>query len=80
MIYYENSVIKDFQHLCDLRNKIQKLAYVYKVELVIWIETIELCPHLFLIQNNYTLNQIFLETTSAALMIGYAVGGAVTNG
>ena len=43
------SVIKDFNHLCKLRDIILEMPYVDKVELGMWIETMELCPHYFLI-------------------------------
>ena len=43
------SVIKDFNHLCKLRDIILIMPYVDKVELGMWIETMELCPHYFLI-------------------------------
>jgi DNA-binding Lrp family transcriptional regulator len=43
------SVIKNFKHLCELRNSILEMPYVEKVELGMWIETMELCPYYFLI-------------------------------
>jgi len=43
------SVIKDFQHLCDLRDIILEMPYVDKVEVGMWIKTMELCPHYFII-------------------------------
>jgi len=43
------SVIKNFQHLCKLRDTILEMPYVDKVELGMWIETMELCPYYFLI-------------------------------
>lgn len=43
------SVIKDFQHLCHLRDTILEMPFVDKVELGMWIETMELSPHYFII-------------------------------
>lgn len=43
------SVIKDFQHLCALRDIILEMPYVDKVEVGMWIKTMELCPHYFII-------------------------------
>jgi DNA-binding Lrp family transcriptional regulator len=43
------SVVKDFHHLCGLRDTILEMPYVEKVEVGMWIETMELCPHYFLI-------------------------------
>lgn len=43
------SVIRDFQHLCDLRDTILEMPFVDKVELGMWIETMELTPHYFII-------------------------------
>ena len=43
------SVVKDFPHLCGLRDTILEMPYVEKVEVGMWIETMELCPHYFLI-------------------------------
>ncbi|MBE3121571.1 MAG: Lrp/AsnC family transcriptional regulator [Thermoplasmata archaeon] len=43
------SVVKDFPHLCRLRDTILEMPYVEKVEVGMWIETMELCPHYFLI-------------------------------
>lgn len=43
------SVIKDFDHLCDLRDTILEMPFVDKVELGMWIKTMELSPHYFLI-------------------------------
>jgi DNA-binding Lrp family transcriptional regulator len=43
------SVIKDFQHLCDLRDTILEMPFVDKVELGMWIGTMELSPHYFII-------------------------------
>jgi Lrp/AsnC family transcriptional regulator for asnA, asnC and gidA len=42
-------VIKNFQHLCKLRDIILEMPYVEKVEVGMWIKTMELCPHYFLI-------------------------------
>ncbi|MBE3136505.1 MAG: Lrp/AsnC family transcriptional regulator [Thermoplasmata archaeon] len=42
-------VVKDFPHLCRLRDTILEMPYVEKVEVGMWIETMELCPHYFLI-------------------------------
>jgi len=41
--------VKDFHHLCGLRDTILEMPYVEKVEVGMWIETMELCPHYFLI-------------------------------
>jgi Lrp/AsnC family leucine-responsive transcriptional regulator len=43
------SVIKDFQHLCKLRDTILEMPYVDKAEMGMWIKTMELCPHYFII-------------------------------
>ena len=43
------SVIKNFQHLCKLRDSILEMPYVKTVEVSMWIKTMELCPHYFLI-------------------------------
>ncbi len=43
------SVVKDFLHLCGLRDTILEMPYVEKVEVGMWIETMNLCPHYFLI-------------------------------
>ncbi len=43
------SVIKNFPHLCKLRDNILEMPYVEKVEVGMWIKTMELCPHYFLI-------------------------------
>ena len=43
------SVVKNFQHLCKLRDIILDMPYVEKVEIGMWIKTMELCPHYFLI-------------------------------
>jgi Lrp/AsnC family transcriptional regulator for asnA, asnC and gidA len=42
-------VIKNFKHLCDIRENILEMPYVEKVETSTWINTIELCPYYFLI-------------------------------
>ena len=42
-------VVKSFQHLCELRENILEMPYVEKVETGMWINTMELCPHYFLI-------------------------------
>ena len=43
------SVIKDFEHLCDLRDTMLEMPFVDKVELGMWIKTMEMSPHYFLI-------------------------------
>ena len=43
------SVIKNFQHLCKLRDSILEMPYVEDVRVGMWIETMELCPYYFLI-------------------------------
>jgi DNA-binding Lrp family transcriptional regulator len=43
------SVIKDFQHLCDVRDTILEMPFVDKVELGMWIGTMELSSHYFII-------------------------------
>ena len=43
------SVIKNFHHLCELRDNILEMPYVDKVEVGMWIKTMKLCPHLFII-------------------------------
>lgn len=43
------SVIKNFPHLCKLRDTILEMPYVEKVELGMWIKTLKLCPQYFLI-------------------------------
>ena len=43
------AVIKDFQHLCKLRDTILEMPYVKKVEIGMWMQTMKLCPHHFLI-------------------------------
>ena len=43
------SVIKNFQHLCKIRDNVLEMPYVEKVEVGMWIKTMELCPHYFLI-------------------------------
>ena len=42
-------VVKSFQHLCELRENILEMPYVEKVETGMWVNTMELCPHYFLI-------------------------------
>jgi len=42
-------VVKNFQHLCELREIILEMPYVEKVETSMWINTMELCPYYFLI-------------------------------
>jgi Lrp/AsnC family transcriptional regulator for asnA, asnC and gidA len=42
-------VVKNFQHLCELREHILEMSYVEKVETSLWINTMELCPHYFII-------------------------------
>jgi len=42
-------VVKSFQHLCELREQILEMSYVEKVETSMWINTMELCPHYFII-------------------------------
>lgn len=43
------SVIKDFKHLCRLRDIILEMPYVDKVEVGLWIENMQLCPKYFII-------------------------------
>lgn len=43
------SVIKDFDHLCSLRDTILEMPFVDKIELGMWIKTMEMSPHYFLI-------------------------------
>lgn len=43
------SVIKDFDHLCILRDTILEMPFVDKVELGMWIKTMEMSPQYFLI-------------------------------
>jgi len=43
------SVIKNFQHLCTLRDTILEMPYVEKVDVGMWMTNMKLCPHLFLI-------------------------------
>lgn len=43
------SVVKNFKHLCKLRDTILEMPYVEKVEIGMWIETMEICSHYFLI-------------------------------
>ena len=42
-------VVKNFQHLCELRDYILEMPHVEKVETSTWISTMKLCPHYFLI-------------------------------
>lgn len=42
-------VVKNFPHLCSLRDNILEMPYVEKVEVGMWIKTLEICPHYFLI-------------------------------
>lgn len=42
-------VMKNFKHLCELREQILEMPYVEKVETSTWINTMELCPYYFLI-------------------------------
>jgi len=43
------SVVKNFQHLCDLRETILEMPYVERVEIGMWVKTMELSPQYFLI-------------------------------
>ena len=43
------SVVRNFQHLCDLRDVILEMPYVESVEIGMWVKTMELSPHYFLI-------------------------------
>ncbi|MCU0850162.1 MAG: Lrp/AsnC family transcriptional regulator [Candidatus Thermoplasmatota archaeon] len=43
------SVVKNFEHLCTLRDTILGMPYVEQVDLGMWIQTMEICPHYFLI-------------------------------
>lgn len=43
------SVIRDFEHLCNLRDTILEMPYVDKVEVGMWIKTMKLCPYHFII-------------------------------
>jgi Lrp/AsnC family transcriptional regulator for asnA, asnC and gidA len=43
------SVIKDMPHLWKLRDAILEMPYVEKMEVGIWIETMRLLPHFFII-------------------------------
>jgi len=43
------SVIKNFQHLCELRDIILEMPYVESVKIGTWVNTMELSPHYFLI-------------------------------
>lgn len=42
-------VVKNFKHLCELRDDILEMPYVEKVETSTWVNTMELCPYYFLI-------------------------------
>jgi len=42
-------VVKNYQHLCELREHILEMSYVEKVETSMWINTMKLCPRYFLI-------------------------------
>ena len=43
------SVVKDMPHLWRLRDTILEMPYVEKMEIGIWIETMKLLPHFFII-------------------------------
>lgn len=43
------SVVKNFEHLYTLRDTILGMPYVEQVDLGMWIQTMEICPHYFLI-------------------------------
>ena len=43
------SVVKDMSHLWKLRDTILEMPYVEKMEVGIWIETMRLLPHFFII-------------------------------
>ena len=43
------SVARNFQHLCDLRDTILEMPYVERVEIGMWVKTMELSPQYFLI-------------------------------
>jgi DNA-binding Lrp family transcriptional regulator len=43
------SVVKDMRHLWKLRDAILEMPYVEKMEVGIWIETMRLLPHYFVI-------------------------------
>jgi DNA-binding Lrp family transcriptional regulator len=43
------SVVKDMPHLWKLRDTILEMPYVEKMEVGIWIETMRLLPHFFII-------------------------------
>lgn len=43
------SVIKDFKHLCHLRDVIFDMPHVDKVEVGMWVQTMKLCPRYFII-------------------------------
>ena len=42
-------VLKNFQHLCELREIILEMPYVENITTSMWINTMELCPYYFLI-------------------------------
>lgn len=43
------SVVKDMPHLWKLRDTVLEMPYVEKMEVGIWIETMRLLPHFFII-------------------------------
>jgi Lrp/AsnC family transcriptional regulator for asnA, asnC and gidA len=43
------SVIKNFQHLCELRDTILEMPYIDSVKTGIWVKTMKLSPQYFLI-------------------------------
>jgi len=43
------SVVKDMSHLWKLRDTVLEMPYVEKMEVGIWIETMRLLPHFFII-------------------------------
>jgi len=43
------SVVKNFQHLWELRDTILEMPYVESVKIGMWVKTMELAPHYFLI-------------------------------
>lgn len=42
-------VVKNFQHLCDLRDAILEMPYVERIETGMWVKTMELSPQYFII-------------------------------
>lgn len=42
-------VAKNFQHINEIRDRIIEMPYVEKVDTSMWVETMGLCPHYFLI-------------------------------